>query len=73
MEEHRCPRCGSYSARKTETSFADVTVVEMTCPSCNLEEERRSDAADFALWRDRWRGRLQVPIYDYYDDLVDVD
>jgi hypothetical protein len=41
--------------------------------SCKLYEERRSDAADFASWTTRWRGRLQIPIYDYDDDLVDVD
>lgn len=72
-DEHRCPRCRSYAVRKDETLFADVTLVELTCESCKLEEERRSDARDWAAWQDRWRGRLRVPIYDYEDDLVDVD
>lgn len=48
-------------------------MVEMNCRGCKLYEERRSDAVDFAAWKDRWRGRPQIPIYDYYDDLVDVD
>ena len=73
MEEQRCPRCGSYGARKTTTAFAEVTLVEMQCDSCRLFEERRSDAADFAAWLERWRGRPTIPIYDYDDDLVDVD
>ncbi len=73
MDEHRCPRCGSYVAQKTENAFADVTLVEMACDSCKLEEERRSDAPDFAAFVERWRGRLVIPIYDYDDDLVDVD
>ena len=72
-DEHRCPRCGSYSVRKNEVLFAAVTVVEPTCESCRFEEERRSDANDYAAWLERWRGRLQVPIYDYDEDLVDVD
>ncbi len=72
-DEHRCPRCGSYSVRKNEVLFAAVTVLELECDSCKLEEERRSDAADYATWLERWRGRLIVPIYDYDEDLVDVD
>ncbi len=72
-DEHRCPRCGSYAVRKHETKFAAVTVVELACENCRHEEERRSDAADHAAWVERWRGRLRVPIYDYDDDLVDVD
>lgn len=59
--------------RRDETAFATVTLVELTCESCKHEEERRSDAADYAAWLERWRGRLRVPIYDYDDDLVDVD
>jgi hypothetical protein len=73
MDEHRCPRCGSYTARQSETRFAAVTVVEMACDACKLEEERRSDAIDFTAWLERWRGRPTIPIYDYHDDLVDVD
>lgn len=72
-DEHRCPRCGSYSVRKDEALFAAVSVVELRCESCRFEEERRSDAADYAAWLERWRGRLVVPIYDYDEDLVDVD
>ncbi len=72
-DEHRCPRCGSYAVRKAELAFAEVTVTELACTACHLEEERRSDAADLAAWTERWRGRLRVPIYDYDDDLVDVD
>jgi len=72
-DEFRCPRCRSYEVRKDEARFADVTVLELTCESCKLEEERRSDAADYAAWSERWRGRLRVPIYDFDDDLVDVD
>jgi hypothetical protein len=53
--------------------FAAVTVMELACESCRFEEERRSDAADYAAWLERWRGRLRVPIYDYDEDLVDVD
>ncbi|HVV81657.1 MAG TPA: hypothetical protein VHE35_01215 [Kofleriaceae bacterium] len=73
MDEYRCPRCHSFSVQRTDQRFAAVTVVEMTCASCKLYEERRSDARDYGEWRERWRGRPQVPIYDYYDDLVDVD
>jgi hypothetical protein len=73
MDEFRCPHCSSYAVEKTESAFADFTMVEMNCRICKCYEERRSDAADFAAWRDRWRGRLQIPIYDYDDDLVDVD
>ena len=72
-DEHRCPRCGSYAVRKIETAFAAVTVLALRCESCRHEDERRSDAADHAAWFDSWRGRLRVPIYDYDDDLVDVD
>ena len=72
-DEHRCPRCQSYSVSKDEVLFAAVTVIELTCQSCGFEEERRSDAADYAAWQERWRGRLRVPIYDYDEDLVDVD
>lgn len=72
-DEFRCPRCGSYSVRKTENAFADVTLLEMTCEHCHFEEERRSDDRDFTALQERWRGRLIVPIYDYVDDLVDVD
>lgn len=73
MDEFRCPRCGSFAAERTESRFAAFTMVEMNCRGCKLYEERRSDAADFAAFKDRWRGRPQIPIYDYYDDLVDVD
>jgi hypothetical protein len=58
---------------RSESAFASFSMVEMNCRGCKLYEERRSDARDFAEWRLRWRGRLQIPIYDYYDDLVDVD
>jgi hypothetical protein len=72
-DEFRCPRCRSYTVRKDETAFADVTLLELTCESCKLEEERRSDARDWSAFEERWRGRLRVPIYDYDEDLVDVD
>ena len=72
-DEHRCPRCGSYSVQKNQVNFAAVTVMELACESCKFEEERRSDASDYAAWLERWRGRLVVPIYDYDEDLVDVD
>jgi uncharacterized protein (DUF983 family) len=72
-DEHRCPRCGSYSVRKNEVLFAAVSVLELACESCKHEEERRSDASDYAAFLERWRGRLRVPIYDYDEDLVDVD
>jgi len=73
MDEHRCPRCGSYDARCTSTEFADVTLLEMSCDACKLYEERRSDARDLAEWRERWRGRPRVPAWDPDDFLVDVD
>jgi len=73
MDEFRCPRCSSYACDKSETAFAAFTMVEMNCRTCKLYEERRSDALDFASFTARWRGRLQIPIYDYDDDLVDVD
>ena len=73
MDEHRCPRCGSYAVDTSETAFAEVTLMELTCAACKLYEERRSDAGDFAAWLERWRGRPVVPIYDFDDDLVDVD
>lgn len=72
-DEFRCPRCGSYTVRKDETRFADVTLLELRCEQCKLEEDRRSDARDYAAWAERWRGRLVVPIYDFDEDLVDVD
>ena len=72
MDEYRCPRCRSFSVQRADQRFAEVTVVEMTCSSCKLYEEKRSDARDHGEWRDRWRGRPTVPIYDYYDDLPDV-
>lgn len=72
-DEHRCPSCGSYAVRKDEALFAEVTLVELTCETCKLYEERRSDARDWAAWTERWRGRLRVPIYDYDDDFLDVD
>ena len=59
--------------QRTEQRFATVSVVELTCTACKLYEERRSDARDHSEWLERWRGRIQIPIYDYYDDLVDVD
>lgn len=73
MDEFRCPRCGSFAAERTESRFAAFTMVEMNCRGCKLYEERRTDAGEFAAWAERWRGRPQIPIYDYYDDLVDVD
>ena len=73
MDEFRCPRCQSYAVERSETAFAAFTMVEMNCRGCKLYEERRTSAPDFAAWAARWRGRLQVPIYDYDDDLVDVD
>jgi hypothetical protein len=73
MDEFRCPRCSSYAVERSESAFAAFTIVEMNCRSCKLYEERRSDARDFGAWKERWRGRLQIPIYDYEDDLVDVD
>jgi hypothetical protein len=73
MDEHRCPRCNGFSVQRTDQRFAEVTVVELTCSSCKLYEERRSDARDFSEWRERWRGRPTVPIYDYDSDLLDVD
>jgi len=73
MDEYRCPRCRSFAVERTEQRFAAVTVIEMRCTACKLEDERRSDARDWNEWRESWRGRPQVPIYDYYDDLVDVD
>ena len=73
MDDHRCPRCQSFSVQRTDQRFAEVTVVELTCGACKLYEERRSDARDYDTWRERWRGRPSVPIHDYYDDLLDVD
>ena len=73
MDEFRCPRCRSFAVQRTEQRFATVTVSELNCTACKLYEERRSDARDLDAWLERWRGRPQIPIYDYYDDLVDVD
>ena len=73
MDEYRCPRCRSFSVQRNDQRFADVTLVELTCDTCKLYEERRSDARDYADWRERWRGKPIIPIYDFYDDLVDVD
>jgi hypothetical protein len=73
MDEFRCPRCGSYSVDRTDTAFAAVTMVEMNCRGCKLYEERRTDSAAFSAWNERWRGRPQIPVYDYFDHLIDVD
>ena len=73
MDVYCCLCCQSFDVRRSDSAFADVTLIALACENCQLEEERRSDAADLTLWLDRWRGRPQIPIYDFYDDLVDVD
>lgn len=49
-----CPRCHGTDVRPGRIGVAGGYQYEMVCRTCDLWEDRSSDAQDFAAWWERW-------------------